>query len=428
MMKKIYAVLIFFFSQHASAVDLITKNEQIELDTIKNKFKIEVMYSNANKALSDYNYRQSKYILTLEEIKNIEKILLGLISNNDYESNDSQSILTEVNNLFHTKQALLKSQPKYDTLIREYKNILNEFKNINENKEQEKTEILALQKEIIKRLRNDLKKIKKIHFSDSFNIVCSKSESLRSCIDDQRSNIEKKLVNRSMFTSKDSELSEYKVIDAQLDLSGNATVSVSGYLSTIFNNKILNELNKKLDLIDSTVILKSNMNVEWFVDGVSVGKGKEVRLNLSNGYHGILASINGQQESSIEYISGNDTYRYNFKKDIAVSNDTPLQKDINKETHKALFTKNIFYISNNDGAILSHSKDDADYACKSYDGKLATFKEIIDAMNMPNEKKEFDLLKYYIYTSDQGLISINEHQNLKAPDDIKTGIGLCLVN
>ena len=109
-----------------------------------------------------------------------------------------------------------------------------------------------------------------------------------------------------------------------MNMRGDLNYKVAMKFKPSYNNKIDEMLNEKLGLKSAMVTLVSNVPADWFVNGVKIGTGKKLFHEIPLGKHGILASYQNQDQSSVENIEGNGVFNYKF------SNVTPAKKTASK--------------------------------------------------------------------------------------------------
>jgi hypothetical protein len=104
-----------------------------------------------------------------------------------------------------------------------------------------------------------------------------------------------------------------------MNMRGDLHYKVAMNFKPSYNDKIDSMLNEELGLKSAMVTLISNVPADWYINGTKVGTGKKLFHEIPLGKHGILASYQNQDKSSVENVEGNGVFNYKFA-NVAASN------------------------------------------------------------------------------------------------------------
>ncbi|GGI80417.1 hypothetical protein [Shewanella gelidii] len=323
---KITCALLCLVASNSFALELMTNSENKALKQIESQYNIDSQLISANDRLSLYNKRVRDHSGIAGDIANKKSQYDSAISTLPQKilakSNVAEAY-KEIEKLVNDIEALENNQKQEELALKqEYKEIQADYKAIGERRTEKSKELASLKNQISKRLIADLSKSK-----SSYNInldgdlSCSKFQSIFDCMRDAETQIVSNTVAKDPFLNDRSVLLDYDVKNASMDMRGKLNYSVSMRFKPSYNKKIDLLLNEKLGFKTAMVTLVSNVKAEWFVDGMKVGEGKKLSHEISLGKHGILASYNSEDKSSVEVVESNAVFNYNFKPGLATTKD-----------------------------------------------------------------------------------------------------------
>ncbi|WP_413284121.1 hypothetical protein [Vibrio sp. MA40-2] len=472
MKKYIWLFLVMSHLVAAAPVELFNQEEKSKVEQINQKYQLRERYNliNARLSLHSANVYQYNNLINRSDLlaENLYELVIN--TNSDQTDQSYKELADVVLNLMKERAAIDKViKDDYSDLNRRYDAILQEFAKLKKQEVQKNADILLVYGENITRLENEL--------SDNYlsitvegSLECSITQTLNGCIEANKKQITNRVINESIYLSKDSYIDAMKVNNATIDMSGLLNYQVTVKANALFNDKVVRALNKAYGLESADIILVSNKDAEWFVDGKKIGEGKRLSVKLPMGIHAILAIHRDSRQSSVENIIPGKEYRYNLvesaqpnattkdtgsaeseeiesKRKSAIEIDEPevdslksipkvtdtisipsqpsLTLDNKKHTMRMVHTdelKSYYLISNEDGSPLLLSDDDPSL-CEPEWGKLATLKEYLSLLSNVTDKSKY--LRFNFSTLNNGIIRVMEHgKNLHVKGS--KGIGVCV--
>ncbi|NKC10683.1 MAG: hypothetical protein GKR94_00310 [Gammaproteobacteria bacterium] len=315
--SRVALFLLCIYVGNAYGVDLLTVNEQRTLDSLKQEFSVDDMLISANDRLSLYNKRKHAHadLLTEIELKKTKyQELIAQLPEVIRAKGNAVSMYTEIETLVTTVQSLEgKVESESRALKIDYELIQAEYRKIENARANKNERLLALKAEITKRIVDDLAGSGSAQARTRDGTVsCSKFKTMLDCLKDAKTAAMSREVENDPFIDDKSVLLSYEVLDATMNLSGNLKYRVEMVFKPSYNSEIDALLNEKLGLNSAVVKLISNVEAEWFIDGVRVGKGKQISQSVPLGRHIIVASYGSDAQSTVEFIQSSGEYRYNF--------------------------------------------------------------------------------------------------------------------
>lgn len=348
------AVICLFSSNSFATLKVITAAEDGLFEQIESQYDIDSELISVNDKFSQLNKRS----YDIQELK--DKISLNQAQYQKLIAQLPTKILAKTNmSIFYAQiedninsTANLAQKAEIDTaaLKRQSLTIQEEFEAVNKRRLQKSQQLFELKTDIINRLISDLSKTTSNHpVNINGSTKCSKFQSIADCLKESKSQILSSTRNKSPFLNDKSVLLSYQVVDANMNMAGDLRYKVAMNFKPSYNSKIDTVLNEKLGLRSAMVTLVSNVPADWFINGKKIGSGKELFHEIPLGKHGILASYQNNDKSSVEKIEGNGVFSYNFKdnkqpKVLKVSNSVErlpkveVAKSIIKPKKKAKFT------------------------------------------------------------------------------------------
>ncbi|GGB55791.1 hypothetical protein K8B83_08245 [Shewanella inventionis] len=311
------ALLCLYASNSFAALEVITSSEQQTLNQIETEYDIDSLLINVNDKFSQlnkkaYDVEGLKKTIASEQLRYdalIEGLPQAIRSKtalpDTYKQIEESVILVD--------ELTLKAEEDSKRLETEKVEILSEYEKINKQRASKSQQLFKLKTDITNRLIADLSKSSStLPVNINGSTECSKYQTIAACLKESQSSIVSNTRNESPFLNDKSVLLSYEVIDANMNMRGDLNYKVAMKFKPSYNNKIDEMLNEKLGLKSAMVTLVSNVPADWFVNGVKIGTGKKLFHEIPLGKHGILASYQNQDQSSVENIEGNGVFNYKF--------------------------------------------------------------------------------------------------------------------
>ncbi|WP_194945062.1 hypothetical protein [Shewanella sp. TC10] len=338
--SQVAFILLCFYASSSFGLEVISSSETQKLQEIEQKYNIDSLLISANDKLSTHKKKESDYYALSVEIKSkqteyehlVSKLPTRILSRSNLDSfyKELETLVLKIDQL----------ETKYDidgkSLKREYKSIMAEYDVINNTRTNKDEQLAALKSEITKRVIADVSKPDTVQSVDlDGSTLCSKFQSINDCLKDSESYIVTNTIKTDPFLNERSVLLSYDVVDASMNMSGNLNYKIKMAFKPSYNSKIDSLINEQLGLKSAMITLVSNVAADWFVDGIKIGTGRELFHEVPLGQHGILASYQSEDKSSVEFIQGNGVFSYNFN-NTAQNNDmvTLPKSDHKKQTMK----------------------------------------------------------------------------------------------
>jgi hypothetical protein len=326
------ALLCLFASNSFAALEVINPEEERRLTQIEDQFDIDALLISVNNKFTQHN----KKAFDIEEL--VEKIESEKLSYDMLITDLPKKILAK-DNLPQVYKQIESTVNKIDqletrsiqesaALEAENTEILAEYNAINSKRTEQSKQLFKLKTDITNRLIGDLSKSSSsLPVNINGSTECSKYQSITECLKESKSFILTNTRNESPFLNDKSVLLSYEVVDANMNMNGNLNYKVAMKFKPSYNNKIDQLLNERLGLSSAMITLVSNVPADWFINGVKIGTGKELFHEIPLGKHGILASYQSKDKSSVENIEGNGVFNYTFD-----SSGSTLRKSNNTES------------------------------------------------------------------------------------------------
>lgn len=312
------AVICLFSSNSFATLKVITPAEEDQFEQIESQYDIDSELISVNDKFSQLNKR-SYDIQELEDKIALNQAqyqkLITQLPNKILAKSDMSNFYAQIeNNINSTANLTLKIEIDSAALKRQSLSIQGEFEAVNKRRQQKSQQLFELKTDIINRLISDLSKTTSNHpVNINGSTKCSKFQSIADCLKESKSQILSSTRNKSPFLNDKSVLLSYQVVDANMNMAGDLRYKVAMNFKPSYNSKIDTVLNEKLGLRSAMVTLVSNVPADWFINGKKIGSGKELFHEMPLGKHGILASYQNNDKSSVEKIEGNGVFSYNFK-------------------------------------------------------------------------------------------------------------------
>ncbi|PMG40300.1 hypothetical protein [Shewanella sp. 10N.286.52.B9] len=356
--SRITFMFLCFYASSSFGLEIITSSETKALEEIEQKYNIDSLLISANDKLSTHKKKESDYHALSVEIKSkkteydhvISKLPAKILSRSNINAyyQDIEKLVLKIDQL----------ETKYDidgkSLRREYKTIMAEYDAINTKRTDKDEQLAALKSDITKRLIADVSKPDTVQSVDlDGSTLCSKFQSINDCLKDSENYIVTNTIKTDPFLNDRSVLLSYDVIDASMNMSGNLNYKIKMAFKPSYNSKIDSLINEKLGLKSAMITLVSNVAADWFIDGVKIGTGRELFHEVPLGQHGILASYQSQDKSSVEFIQGNGVFNYNFNN---MSRQNDLVSLPNKDSKKQVIKMKPKQVNTNNQANATSKK------------------------------------------------------------------------
>ncbi|MBR9726504.1 hypothetical protein G3R48_00655 [Shewanella intestini] len=333
------ALLCLYASNSFAALEVITSSEENTLSEIESQYDIDPMLI----AVNDKFSRHNKKAYDIEELQD------SIASEKDhYQSLLSQlqaKILSQstMAPFYHQVETVVKnidslekrSQTETAALKKEIMDIHSEYDAINQQRADKSQKLFKLKTSITDRLIADLSKpSSQLPITIDGSTECSKYQSISDCLKESKNFILTNTRNDSPFLNNKSVLLSYEVVDASMNMHGNLHYKVAMNFKPSYNKKIDAILAEKLGLKSAMITLVSNVAADWYINGTKIGTGKKLFHEIPLGKHGILASYQSKDKSSVETIEGNGVFNYNFNVPVASKNSVELLPETTKNTNK----------------------------------------------------------------------------------------------
>jgi hypothetical protein len=323
--------LMCLFASNSFALEIITASETAALNEIEQKYDVDSLLISANDKLSRFNKKEYEYKSLAAQIEYNKSIY-----EQDIEALPEKILSrVEVNQYFKKIEELVlvidESEKKYDAdgiaLKEENQAISDHYNKLNEFRFQKNSQLAALKQQVVDRLALELSSPNSVkNISVNSTAVCTKFQSISECLNDNEKIIITNAKKTDPFLNERSVLLSYKVVDASMNMNGDLSYSVRMSFKPSYNRKIESMLNEEFGLKSAMLTLMSNVNADWYIDGNKVGSGKKLVHEVSLGRHGILASYDLLDQSSIEIVESNGQYTYTFPGQTSVLLPQPKQK------------------------------------------------------------------------------------------------------
>ncbi|QDE33287.1 hypothetical protein FH971_14925 [Shewanella polaris] len=299
------------------ALEVITALEKQTFDTIEQQYNIDTLLITVNDRFSQLNKKAY-------DIEGLKKSIISEQQRYDELIAELPKIIRAKSNIAETYKQIEASIYSVDKLTQEAEDdikrlqtekveILAEYEAINKKRADKSQQLFKLKTEITNRLLADLSKPDST-FPVNINgaTECSKYQSIADCLKESKSSILSNTRNESPFLNEKSVLLSYEVLDANMNMKGDLHYKVAMQFKPSYNNKIDARLNEELGLKSAMVTLNSDVPADWYINGVKIGTGKKLSHEIPLGKHGILASYQNQDKSSVETIEASGVFNYNF--------------------------------------------------------------------------------------------------------------------
>ena len=311
------ALLCLYASNSFAALEVITTSEKQTLNKIENQYDIDTLLITVNDKFSQLNKKaydveglkktivseQQRYDELITELPKVIRAKTGLP--------ETYKQIEESVNL--VDELTLKAEEDSKRLETEKVEILTEYEAINKKRAAKSQQLFKLKTDITNRLIADLSKSSStLPVNINGSTECSKYQTIADCLKESKSSILSNTRNESPFLNDKSVLLSYEVIDANMNMRGDLHYKVAMNFKPSYNDKIDSMLNEELGLKSAMVTLISNVPADWYINGTKVGTGKKLFHEIPLGKHGILASYQNQDKSSVENVEGNGVFNYKF--------------------------------------------------------------------------------------------------------------------
>lgn len=328
--------LLCLFSANSFAnLKVITPSEQASLNEIEQQYSIDAELIKVNDKFSKLNKRY----YDLQELK--ESIAANEVAYNELIAQLPNKILAKSNlaqfysqietNVNSTANLTQKSKIDAAAIERQRVIVQQEYEIVEKQRLDKSQQLFKLKTDIINRLLADLSKSSsnyKVNLDGSTQ--CSKYQSITDCLKKSKSEILSSTRNESPFLNDKSVLLSYDVTDASMNMQGKLDYKVAMNFKPSYNSKIDTVLNEKLGLRSAMITLVSNVKADWYINGIKVGTGTKLFHEVPLGKHGILASYQNSDKSSIEKIEGNGVFSYNFNQQTSAVNTNKASNSVER--------------------------------------------------------------------------------------------------
>ncbi|OEF18911.1 hypothetical protein [Aliivibrio logei] len=307
-------LLFFAFNVNSKVLEL-TKDENSKLEEIKGDFDYSPMVMDLNNISSEiYSLNSTK-----EELRNLEirlkekKTSFGDKLNQSFSNNEPESVSDKYYNemkkfnvsIKENSQEIEALNSKIDT-IKNNKSTLNET--IKDVKLKRNSKLLVLKNKVRKRYINELKI--PIMLSKSGSIICTIKD-MDECLSQNENNIISAMLLSSGYTNVKNK--KFTVNNATMNYSGMLNYDVNVEFVDYYDKNTDAYLNDLFESSNFKLILRSNLSdVNYIVDGLSIGRGKVLSTTINGGKHEVLAIYKSNKKiANINVIKDSD-FTFNF--------------------------------------------------------------------------------------------------------------------
>lgn len=450
-MRKFSFLLIILSFNAFSSIDVISSKEMAEMDSINTKLKDDSLLQDLEIKISEYNKSINDYNITQQKLSSIKK-QYGYLLNNSSEFSTPEILSERLILLINDKNKLeAKAKVKDGKKLNKKDELAKIQKRLKEKQEEIHYELLNLKKKITERILADVKANQMIDVTLSASIKCSKTQYLRQCLNGSKESILTGLRHSNIFLDETSVPTNYEIVDASMSLDGTLNYTVSASFKPVYSDEVAAEVNDKLGLVSTTITLHSNVPVQWYIDGVQNKIGKDVKVDLVNGVHSIIASYKGESKSVVKNINDEEKLYFPFnlqdsnsenkdssneyaKKPISLP-DTKLVEDI-KDTidnvtktssrqhsisFKPLYENGNEIVAYDQNGLFKTNYSHALSLCESNNHTLVDTGKLLSLLNL--RLIESELLKYPYMTFDEAGVKVMEYSVVRS--ESKNGIVIC---
>ncbi|PSV47381.1 hypothetical protein [Photobacterium indicum] len=319
MLKKAIILISVGVSFCTQATPLLTKAEQEQVSSVREQFNDTAELQKLTKVnssiftLTNQTSQLKASIVNERQVyqeyqqKLSKEMLSGTEENTNYyfESMKKTSNKIKANNDTIHKNTVLVTQ--YNAELEKLNHSIRQSKNVYSDK------LTAIKNSVVTRIKTEFSKPLPIKIEGK--LQCSPYESIRACFESKQTT--SKLVNdaiESRFGQIDitSSTNQFTVNSASMDFEGNVDYNVSFNLFVQYNEQINAQIMKEVGINSFDIMLVSNKDAVFYIDGLPVGNGNNVSVKVSKGKYSILAKFDDKQESSIQNITSPVSLTYNF--------------------------------------------------------------------------------------------------------------------
>ncbi|KDN30641.1 hypothetical protein VFDL14_07220 [Vibrio fortis] len=290
-------------SEHITYEDIVAEHDEVFINSdLQNLLSLNVEKNNTYKSnLKKMAYINSQLDRYIQDAKYSEDI-------NEYKlSNNIAKLIVNRSELSISNKIIIEEIEDTSDKIASLK-VERDIKNRSRI-----SSLSSLSKNIINRIRNEWNGKKKTIVQEG-NFSCNEDQSIKNCLSRNRSLIVAKFRSDNEFISPSQDIDNYKIENASVDFSGNLSYRVSVEVSPVLTDEIISQIHSYLGINEVNILLTSNVNASWYLNGEIIGSGKKISKLVTSGKHTILASYDGKVESTVEQVVDGKEYYYNFKK------------------------------------------------------------------------------------------------------------------
>lgn len=312
------ALVCLFSSNAFAALQVINSAEEDNLKQIESQYNIDSQLITVNDKFSQLNKRHYDLQELKEQITANEAAYAQLIAqlpNKILAKTNMAQFYSQIEaNINSTASLTQKTKIDAAAIERQRAVVQKEYEVVDQQRLDKSQQLFKLKTDIINRLLADLSKsTSSLPISLNGTTQCSKFQSISDCLKKSKNEILATVRSESPFLNDKSVLLSYDVADASMNMQGNLRYKVDMNFKPSYNSKIDTVLNDRLGLRSAMITLVSNVSADWYINGVKIGSGTKLFHEVPLGKHGILASYQNQDKSSIEKIEGNGVFSYKFE-------------------------------------------------------------------------------------------------------------------
>lgn len=309
----------------------LTNEEQNILNDINSKYNYENKIKELNNGLTARIISQEKVVS-----------LSHLIDENEIVFSSSTGMLTEslskgyAGDIDELYSSIKKVSAELAALKKEREEIVSQIvsditsiKTINNEltalRSKNTRSLQELRKKILLRLQKNASNPSDI--TGQVSVKCLTTTTLDSCVSSKKNRefIIEELLERNELESKNTKIIKFNIDDATMALDGSTAIDASMTVQSSISDATRKKVDRALGLSEVGITITSDVQSQFYIDGVFVGEGVSISITVPNGSHGIYVSHSGQHQSAVISTHSSDTFYFPFNK-AGSSHDSPAKK------------------------------------------------------------------------------------------------------
>lgn len=302
----------------ALGVSPLTPEEQNALNDVNLKYNYENKVKELNDGLTARIILQEKATSLSQLIDENEmvfgsstKTLAESLSKGDAENVDElyssiKKVSAELAALKKEREEVVSQIVSDVTSVKTLSNELTALRSKNARSLQE------LRKTVLLRLQKNASNPSDI--TGQVSVKCRTTATLGSCVSSKKSRefIIEELLARNELESKNTKIIKFNIDDATMALDGSTTISASMTVQGSISDATRKRVDRALGLSEVSVTIASDVQSQFYIDGMFVGEGLSVSTTVPNGSHGVYVSHSGQHQSAVVSTHSGDEFYFPF--------------------------------------------------------------------------------------------------------------------